>query len=215
MRPDTPSRSLKAIAVMGAVGLVCTASAAAQQPAPMELVANSGNCTQFSQDAIWATSATWARARYRICLGLSPRGGNIKPFIQLHVDWPYDGCSLSIGFPPTASGSCPFFRTKEPVVRFRNFTRVGTRPAAIVIPLGIQGPGGLDYNGRCGFDARTYQSSLDGGASSSYLVNCGGPQMRRQAGLYTVTSGSPQADVRNDGDGPRALLAGSQQYISR
>ena len=91
------------------------------------------------------------RARYRFCLKESGDGATVQPIVQVQFDWP-PACSLSVGFPPSASVGCPLSTLdKQNLVIFQAYTNVDNMPVTFQIPLAISQPNGATYSGWCNY----------------------------------------------------------------
>jgi peptidoglycan hydrolase-like protein with peptidoglycan-binding domain len=180
------------------------------------------NCTDYSQGALWQTSTNWARVRYQPCLQESNDGSTVTPIINVQFDWPVkDGCSLSVGFPPSASLDCPLTVLAKPghKITFQAYTSYNSQPVDFEIPLEITGPGGLAYSAWCYYNpsdkstnTSTYGGGIIGGGRNT--LTCNGPTYPRLIGTYTVGSLGPRGDVENDGADARILTAGQMQFVS-
>lgn len=180
------------------------------------------NCTDYSQGALWQTSTNWARVRYQPCLQESNDGSTVTPIINVQFDWPdKNGCSLSVGFPKSASLSCPLTTLDKPFqkITFQSYTSYNSQPVDFEIPLEITGPGGLAYSAWCYYNpsdkstnTSTYGDGIIGGGRNT--LTCNGPTYPRLIGTYTVGSLGPRGDVENDGADARILTAGQMQFVS-
>lgn len=185
--------------------------------ARIELAAGGSNCVDYSQGAIWQTSSSWVRARYRFCLPESSDGTIVQPIVQVQFDWP-NACSLTVGFPPSAGISCPVSTLfKQDIVTFQAYTNINNTPITFRTPLTIQGPNGTTYSGWCNFgptnisaNTREYRAAT----GDRPTLTCRGPQFERLSGIYTVSSPGPRGDVKNDGDSERILTGGAFEYVS-
>jgi len=179
------------------------------------------NCTDYSQGALWQTSTNWARVRYQPCLQESSDGSTVTPIIHVQFDWPVkDSCSLSVGFPPSASLDCPLTVLAKPIheITFQAYTSYNSQPVDFEIPLEITGPDGLAYSSWCYYspqDTSTNTSTygvLQNGVRTT--LTCNGPTYTRVIGTYTVGSLGPRGDVKDDGADARILTAGQMQFVS-
>ena len=179
------------------------------------------NCVDYSQGALWQTSTNWARVRYQPCLQESSDGSTVKPIIHVQFDWPVkSNCSLSVGFPPSGSLSCPLTVLAKPghKITFQGYTSHNSQPVDFEIPLEITQPNGLTYSSWCYYnpddtstDTSTYGILNNGGRTT---LTCNGPTYTRLIGTYTVGSLGPRGDVKDDGSDARILIAGHMQFVS-
>jgi len=181
------------------------------------LGAGQDNCVDYSQGQVWQTSTSWVRARYRFCLLESGDGATVQPIVQVQFDWP-TACSLSVGFPPSASVDCPLSTLdKQNLVIFQAYTNIANTPVTFQIPLAISQPNGLTYRGWCNYpptNATKNTREYSFATKDRPTITCHGPLFDRLPGIYTVSTPGPRGDVKYDGSPARIMNGGSVQYIS-
>jgi hypothetical protein len=202
-------------------GVTFAAASSASADAAVAISPGQDNCVDYSQGVLWQTSTSWARVRYQPCLQESSDGSTVKPIIRVQFDWPAkNGCSLSVGFPPSAGVSCPLAILAKPghTITFQAYTSHNFQPVDFEIPLEITRPNGQTYSGWCYYHPKdtstntsTYNIFQNGGRST---LTCNGPTFKRLIGTYTVGSLGPRGDVENDGADARILTAGQMQFVS-
>lgn len=147
-------------------------------------------CTGFSNDKILETSSRWARARYQICVSASD--SRIRPYIQLQFDAP-TGCTLSVGFPPSASGSC----SKRAILK---------HPQVYVTDLSI--PVRITI-GKKSWLRRCHDTNMGWTGLPRYSRYCAPLNFPRVAGkAYKVEVPGLTIDIKDDGKGPVPLTPG-------
>lgn len=151
----------------------------------------SSSCASYSNAEVWQTSTTWGRVRERPCVYYNP--AVVFAEADFQIDWP-SSCALSVGFPPTASLSCPVsIYYKGNALRFNS--------AQIQVGLGSN-PFGRG-------DAGCSHGAFVANNGSTYTLACSGQMQPRRTGVgYTVFLHDIGGDVANDGDGMKLLQPG-------
>jgi hypothetical protein len=153
-------------------------------------------CTDFTNAKVWQTRTSWARIRERACLEYT--GTQVRPRTQVQVDWPAD-CSLSIGVPPTVSGSCPTSRlSKSPDLLFRT----------VDIQQGWKIGSANRVNGTCHSEAWNVGRLRQ----STFTKTCVGSWSPRNRLVEYRVDVNVTADVWADGDGLKQLGAISASW---
>lgn len=189
--------TMTAGAVFAGSAMVAGAGTAAAQVAPTPA------CTEFSNDKVWQTSTKWGRARERTCVE-SIAGSGVRGVVQFQVDWPVD-CSVSVGFPPSASGGCPLSRSvKEPGLWLKTLS----------MSWNWEPPGAAPTPVTCNSTDMFFGNMVQG--YKPVTVSCHSPWSPiTPGGSYVIDVVSVEADVKDDGDPPRQLTPYTQTWTER
>jgi hypothetical protein len=214
--------ALIASAVIGVLGAAIVAVPASATDPDQRILISAGqlNCVDYSEGKIWQTSNNFARVRYRFCLSESSDASTVRPIVQVQFDWPVaQGCTLSVGFPPSAGVGCPIGATsKRTIIKFRAYQSINSKPVLFRIPLTIKRPNGLSYTGWCNYspkDTSTNTTTYRRSEQDRPTLTCTGPTFKRLRGIYALSTPGPRGDIADDGAKERLLNAGSFEYISQ
>lgn len=177
--------------ILGGGGFLIPAHAFADTPDSQTL------CTAYTDGQVWQTSTRWGRVRQQLCIDYT--SAYVRAMVHFQTDWP-SFCSLSTGIPPSAGVSCPASTLDK---------LNGLTYKTVNIPIRWSNGAGQVSTYTCSF------TDVDANASPGVsTITCDGSWMPIFHGVYyQVWVDGSQADVKDDGDGLKALPSETHSFI--